>query len=116
MGTVLYCVLTKRWDFQGLTVDRARKLLMDGQHSLVPAKFFHSSSAEDRAMVRALEMAWVANPDERPSARQIADYLGHELSSKHSNETIYRVSVPEIPADFEVDDGDWYENYLKGWG
>jgi len=115
MGTVLYYVLTKQWDFEGLTVDKAKKLLMKGQHSDIPAVFTNSTNAADRAMVRALEMAWVDNPDDRPSARQIADYLRSELE-KHSKETVYRVSVPELPTDFDYEEGenDWYQNYRYG--
>lgn len=92
-------------------MDDAKQLLMNGRHSFIPEIFVHSSHAADRAMVGAIEMAWVADPYERPSARQIANYLKSELA-KLTNETgVYQVSVPEIPTDFVVDDHDWYENY-----
>lgn len=102
MGNVLFYLLAKKWCFEGMTTTEAKALLARGKHSEIPSFFLNSTNAADKAMVKAIEMAWTHNPDDRPTAREIADVLQQQLESSTNNEgsKIWRVSLPPLSPGF----------------
>jgi hypothetical protein len=117
MGNVLYYVLVKKWCFEGISTKKARQLLMNGKHSVIPTKFLNSTDPADQAMVKAILMAWVYNPKERTSARQIANLLKEQLvnltgiRNDDEDDRLFRVSLPPLPDSFSDSSTDWDNNY-----
>lgn len=118
MGNVLYYVLVKKWCFEGMSTKKARRLLMEGKHSVIPPRFLNSTDPADQAMVKAIEMAWVYNANERTSARQIANLLKEQLvnltgihDKKDDDRLLFRVSLPPLPDSFSDSSSDWANNY-----
>ncbi len=117
MGNVLYYVLVKKWCFEGISTKKARQLLMNGKHSVIPTKFLNSTDPADQAMVKAILMAWVYNPRERTSARQIANLLKEQLvnltgiRNDDEDDRLFRVSLPPLPDSFSDSSTDWDNNY-----
>lgn len=115
MGNVLFYVLAKQWCFEGMSTKKARKLLLKGEHSVIPTKFLNSTDPADQAMVKAIEMAWVPNPDERPSAREISYVLKEQLISLTNNDEggdgLFRVNLAPFPDSFSDSSSDWANNY-----
>ena len=72
----------------------------------------NSSDPSDHAMIRGIAMAWTQDPDERPSARQIADFFYKELLERNGNNpNDYRISAPPLPPNYDFSTEDWYSNY-----
>ena len=110
LGDVLYYILTKRWVFEGIARDKAKLLMLAGIHSEIPLE--HGSHAADRAMRKAIEMAWTEDAEERPSAREISDLLKAELEQivGKAEGGMWRVSIPPLPADYNSTYEDFYDS------
>jgi hypothetical protein len=104
MGNILYYVLTKKWLFEGIPTKVARQMLIDGKLSTIPSHFLNSSNSADLAMTKAIQMAWVYNPDDRPTAREIASILKQHLNN------IWRVDIPRLSPNHRYTDSDFYRN------
>ena len=72
---MLYNTLTKKYVFEGLTAGYARNKILKGGLARIPAAFQDSKDPSDQAMIKAMKMAWTFDPHDRPSAREITDYL-----------------------------------------
>lgn len=106
MGNILYYVLTKKWLFEGIPTREARQSLINGKLSRIPFQFLNSTNSADRAMVMAIQMAWVYDPHNRPTAREIANFLKKHLD----NSTSWRVDIPPLPRTHRYTDSDFYRN------
>ena len=111
LGNCLYQILTKRWDFEHVSTVQARELLQNGNHSIIPNEFRTSKRAADTALLVAIHMAWMPNPEERPTAQQIANYLSDQLvKQSSSSEPPWNIPAPILSNANEDNDG-WTENY-----
>lgn len=114
MGNILYYILTKRWIFEERLNREAVNLVLKGLRSEIPDEILQSNNPADKAMIRGIEMAWVQDPNERPTARQIAMFLKEKLAKINGNKMVdYRVSVAPLPPGYDFSTEDWYSNYKR---
>jgi hypothetical protein len=104
MGNILYYVLTKKWLFESIPTRTARQMLIDGKLSTIPSQFINSTNSADLAMVKAIQMAWIYDPNNRPMAREIASFLKQHLDNT------WRVDIDPLPPHHRYTDSDFYRN------
>ena len=132
-GNVLYLLLTNRYPFEEKSFLEAVTLISNGHRpSLVVANDDHNTtqSIEDalkddahsfdisgynstdlaiQAVIQAIHLAWTDDPEQRPGAKAIKEYLGNELA-KLDNEyqrtrQIHPVTTPQH--EHQVSKYDW---------
>lgn len=113
LGDVLYYILTKQWVFEGISRNEAKLRMLAGIRSEI--QLDESDSPLDQTIVAAIEMAWTLDADERPSAGAIASFLHDKLEQDYGQPdagegTVWRVSIPPLPADYTSTFDDFYEN------
>lgn len=114
MGNVLYLVLTKKWWFEGMTTVRAREAIMGGNHSEIPPHFLNSSNLAVQTIIKAINMAWTFDPNDRPGAKEIATILKQALEKLNGSvDDEWRVAIAPLPKDRRYTDSDYYNNLLK---
>lgn len=105
MGNVMFNVYAKSWLYEGVKEEEALTMLYAGKHSQFPTNLDTATIPANRAMQSAILKCWTNNPQERPSAKAIRDFLRKELStivgrSIHpGNDASLRVQVPPLPKD-----------------
>ena len=112
MGNIMYYMLTKKWLFEGITDRDAKKMIVAGETSKIPPEILNSTDPADKAMVKAIQMAWVHDPNQRPTARHISNFLRGQLEALHGGkkDELWRVSVPPLPPNHRYTDSDFYNN------
>ena len=110
LGGMMYNVLTKQWMFEGISAKEAKVKILTGKRAPFPPEFANSADPSEQAMIKAIHMAWTYDPDDRPSAREIANYLKKhiDLSKRDAN---CRVSVPPLPPNYRYTDSDFMANF-----
>lgn len=103
---MLYNTLTKKYVFEGITTAYARNKILKGRLARIPAAFEDSKEPSDQAMIQAIRMAWTFNPDDRPSARQITDYLRSHIADT-TDDSFWRVSVPRLPSNYRYTESEF---------
>jgi hypothetical protein len=73
MGNVLRFLLTGLLPFN--TERKAQKVVPKGILPKIPREKRYSKSFVDQTMIKAIEMCMKADPKERATARQVADFL-----------------------------------------
>jgi serine/threonine protein kinase len=106
LGNMIYNVLTNKWVFEGMTTGSALQRIMSAKHSKFPSGLITSKDDKVQAMLKAIEMAWTFDPKDRPTARQIAEYLKGHLN-KSRGDDYWRVSIPPFPRNFRRTDSDF---------
>mmetsp|Transcript_22157 Transcript_22157/g.50723 ORF Transcript_22157/g.50723 Transcript_22157/m.50723 type:complete len:86 (+) Transcript_22157:1207-1464(+) len=81
---MLYIILTGERPFKLNEIKNSdntilRKLILDGVLPTVPEKFQKSSDKAIKALLEAMEMTFTFDPEKRPSARHISDFLSGKL-------------------------------------
>jgi hypothetical protein len=109
MGNILYYVLTNNWLFEGVSTKVAKEALINGELSKIPPQFLHSSNTSVQAMIKAIKMAWVYDPDARPTAREIANFLKQQLG----NGTVWRINIAPLPHNHRYTESDFLHNLHK---
>jgi len=109
LGNLLYNTLTKQWVYEGIPNKEARKKIKAGIYSDIPSEFLESKDPYDQAMVKAIQMAYTVNPDERPSAREIANYLKRKIGQS-KRDPIWKITIPKLPADYSRTESDFANN------
>ena len=114
MGNVMYYVFTKQWLFEGKTVQDSINRMRNKKRSSIPSELDIKTIPANKAMHTALFMAWHHDPNTRPRARNIRDYLLRQLSKIEGKtitpDAIIRVSVPPIPDGFlNEEDDDFHD-------
>ena len=114
MADVMYYVLTKRWMFEGKTSESAKELVELGKRPTFPLRFKDTKDPAVLAMIEAIMRCWTHDPEQRPSSREISDYLNESLRKIQGVDKlgVVRVSVPALPKDHRYSDSDFYENLL----
>jgi serine/threonine protein kinase len=110
MGTVMYYVFTKHWLYEGFSSEESLNMLRNGYTSEFPHGI-DMTSPINRAMESAIIDCWEQNPDIRPSAQSIRDYLLGKLSSVEGrkigpDDPILRVAIPSLPEEYHFTDSD----------
>jgi hypothetical protein len=104
MGNVLYNIYTKEWLFDGEDLfdpgsdhEEEKEKMLKGERSPFPT-YLDTTIRANNAMQWAILQAWVHDPELRPKARYIRDFLLKELSAiegkTYTPDTVIRVSLP----------------------
>jgi hypothetical protein len=80
LGNVLYFLLTRNVPFQDVAFKKVGKRVRNGERPVVFDKLLHSSHPFDKYMIEAIKMCFTADPDKRPSAKQVADKLAEGIA------------------------------------
>mmetsp|Transcript_22236 Transcript_22236/g.33125 ORF Transcript_22236/g.33125 Transcript_22236/m.33125 type:complete len:469 (-) Transcript_22236:279-1685(-) len=80
MGNIFYNIMTKKAPFEELNWKKVPELVINGEHPSMEKSITNSTNAALKAILNATVMAWTYDPQERPSARYIANYLLDELN------------------------------------
>ncbi len=81
LGTVFYYLLTGQWPFKDEDLPKVTKLVLEGRLPELPEKVLNSTHLFDVSVVNVMRKCMAFDPNERPSAREVANYL-HEALSK----------------------------------
>jgi hypothetical protein len=57
----------------------AQKKVSQGERPKIPKKTLASTNAFDQVLVKAIQMCWIHDPNERASSRKIQTFLDLEL-------------------------------------
>jgi hypothetical protein len=114
MGNVMYYVFTKQWLFINKSVADSINAMLKKKRSAFPSGLDLTTIPANKAMHKAILMAWHHDPRTRLKARDIRDYLLQQLSKIEGKtitpDTIIRVSVPPMPAVIlNRDDDDFHD-------
>jgi len=78
-GNVIYYLLTETKPFDDIDQKEAKKLVIKGGRPHLPGRFREPTHPVDIALLRAMNLCWTHDPEERPSAKLVADFLGEQL-------------------------------------
>jgi len=79
LGNVYYCLLTRLWPFETIKTREAIKKVKSGERPPLPDDIRTSTDASIVAIRDAMEKAYIQNPDDRASAREIVNDLSAAL-------------------------------------
>ncbi|KAL7574558.1 hypothetical protein ACA910_015908 [Epithemia clementina (nom. ined.)] len=103
VGNIMFYVLTYRWIFEFRPNAVALQHLHQGLRPPFPKSIQESNDPADRALMTAINMTWTHAPNQRPSSRQVSNYLMEQLE-KITGETVngpVRVSLPPLPESWD---------------
>jgi serine/threonine protein kinase len=80
LGNVLYFLLTRNIPFQDIAFKKVSKRVKNSERPVIPEELRHSRHPFDRYMIEAIEMCFTADPDKRPSAKEVADKLAEGIA------------------------------------
>jgi serine/threonine protein kinase len=102
MAQTMFYVYTKNWLYEGIPEKKALSMFHNQRLSAFPSHLDTKVPA-NAAMQSAISQCWAHDPEDRPSARQIRDFLLQELSTilgrnvgPHDTD-ILRVEIPPLP-------------------
>jgi serine/threonine protein kinase len=76
LGYVLYFLLTDKFPFEGMKSQDANDYVAQGRHLTVSDEdVLGSTHLFETTVLKAMDMCFVSNPKERPSAREVANFL-----------------------------------------
>merc|ERR1712151_267848 len=81
MGNIFYVLLTKEWPFDGMKDKAAQHEVKHGRPPPISTSIRNSTDPYTQALIKAAEMCWVYDPQERPSAREVESFLSRSLQS-----------------------------------
>ena len=102
MGQTMFYVYTKNWLYEGIPEKKALALFHQQKLSIFP-KHLDTSIPANAAMHTVITQCWAHDPEDRPSARQVRDFLLQELSTILGRTVgpldtdILRVDIPPLP-------------------
>eukprot|EP00585_Thalassiosira_rotula_P007082 CAMPEP_0196152236 /NCGR_PEP_ID=MMETSP0910-20130528/35143_1 /TAXON_ID=49265 /ORGANISM="Thalassiosira rotula, Strain GSO102" /LENGTH=553 /DNA_ID=CAMNT_0041415781 /DNA_START=8 /DNA_END=1669 /DNA_ORIENTATION=- len=114
MGNLIYYMLTDLYTFEkpeNLKWQEVGRELMAGRRSPLPKDIYFSEDPSHVAMKKALDMCWTQEPDERPSARSISDYLiGRLREVTGEDDPDFRVVLPKRDPNQRNTESDYEKN------
>ena len=114
MGNLIYYMLTDLYTFEkpkNLSWKDSGKELLAGRRSPYPKHIKESKDPSHVAMKKALDMCWVQDWEERPSARSVSDYLIGQLKKITGEENPdFRVTLPERDPNQRSTESDYDEH------
>jgi len=119
VGNVMYYVLTNKWIYEDEPKSKnAVKLLKKGERSPFPDEVVESDDPATRALVKGIEMSWTHDVDERPTSRQVSEFLLGELERITGEDgyvdgsRVVRAVVPPLPQDWDYrEDPSFNDNF-----
>ena len=79
-GNVLYVLLTGgEYPFAKRSRDTVKKVLARGQHQKIPDIYKESQHPLERALVDAIHMCWIHDPNRRATAREVEQFLSNVI-------------------------------------
>jgi len=79
LGNVFYTILTDEIPFDDVSSQQAVKDIKNGIRAKIPPRLLKSEDPVDIALRTVVEQTWRQEPQDRPRARALADYLAKEL-------------------------------------
>ena len=112
MGNVMYYVLTNRWLFEGFSNSVAKQKIMNGERSAIPTSIQQSKDRAIQILLKAIEMCWVHDYKQRPTAQEVASFIGEGLKEieGHLDDNVVRLQMPSLPKNHRYTDSDFYSN------
>ena len=111
MGNVIYIILTDLYTFEkpkNLDGVESGKMLVEGKRTPYPPHIARSIDPSYVAIKKALDMCWVQDWRERPSAREVSDYLLDRLRNITGEKNPdLRVVLPERDKNQRPTDSDY---------
>ena len=95
LGNVFYTILTDEIPFDDVSDMQAVKDIKNGIRAKIPPRLLTSEDPVDIALRTVVEQTWRQEPQDRPRARTLADYLAKELE-KIANVKRYETNVHSI--------------------
>eukprot|EP00978_Attheya_sp_CCMP212_P030469 scaffold112105_cov49-Attheya_sp.AAC.2 len=118
MGQVMFYVLAKKWQYEGISVERGLEMLADGKITPFPSGLDMGVRA-NAVMKDAILSCYKYDPADRPTARSIRDFLLKELSTMEGRtiapgDESLRITIPPLPNNHRYTDSDMEEaNYVE---
>ncbi|KAL3920647.1 MAG: hypothetical protein SGILL_003157, partial [Bacillariaceae sp.] len=119
-GQSLFHVLTNRWMFEGMKRDGKVRFMLRKDMTrdvLLPEDLREElDHPAEQAIVAAIDWMWTHTYWERPTAREVADYLESRLEEiygeENSDDGLWRFDIPPLPEDysFATADVDYHNN------
>ena len=81
LGNVIYTILTDEIPFEGGDRKKLPKEIKKGARAEIPANILSSVDHVDVVLRTIIGQCWQQQPEDRPRARALADYLGKELKA-----------------------------------
>jgi len=75
LGNVLYFLLVRKEVWDGYNFKRVYEKVKKGHRPKIPDEIYNNKGVFERYMIRAIEIAWIHNPEMRPGALQVADII-----------------------------------------
>jgi len=75
LGSILYNLLTGNKVWSGMKKGRAQESVANGIRPRISSSIVNSTDPVDQILMRAIDMCYVYDPKERPTAREVADFL-----------------------------------------
>ena len=114
MGNLIYYMLTDLYTFEepkNLSWKDSGKELLAGRRSPYPKHIKKSNDPSHVAIKKALDMCWVQDWEERPSARSVSDYLIGQLKKITGEDNPdFRVTLPERDPNQGSSESDYNEH------
>lgn len=80
MGNIYYAIMMKEYPFEKMSKKKAQQKIMNGERPALSAEYTNSTDQFTQALIKAMKMCWIHNPEERASAREVEQYLDAELT------------------------------------
>eukprot|EP00537_Pseudo-nitzschia_pungens_P003235 CAMPEP_0172359682 /NCGR_PEP_ID=MMETSP1060-20121228/3873_1 /TAXON_ID=37318 /ORGANISM="Pseudo-nitzschia pungens, Strain cf. cingulata" /LENGTH=379 /DNA_ID=CAMNT_0013081459 /DNA_START=369 /DNA_END=1508 /DNA_ORIENTATION=- len=89
LGNVLYAVLTGKDPFEEEKEKKVKELIKSGKRPEIDSEYRDSNDPFDLAMIKAIEMCWIQDPEKRASAREVQNFIVSELQRLGVHEDHY---------------------------
>ena len=114
-GNMMYYILTGKWIFEGVKNDVGIEWLRKGKRPPFTDHIANSTDPANLALMKGINMLWTHDVKERPSARMVSNFLIQmleKIEGHRPEDGIIRVSVPPLPADWNLNEEgpSWDEN------
>lgn len=80
LGNIYYAIMMKEYPFEKMSKKKAQQKIMNGERPALSAEYTNSTDQFTQALIKAMKMCWIHNPEERASAREVEQYLDAELT------------------------------------
>lgn len=80
-GNIIFKILTGLAPFVNTSERKAKRAVRDGRRPEIASRYRASGSVVNKALIKAIDMAWTHDPKERPAAADIAELLRGTLDT-----------------------------------
>ena len=81
LGNIFYALIMKEYPFEhDAGKKKAQQLIMEGKRPPISDRYTNSSDPFTQALIKAINMCWTHQPEQRASARDVEQYLDAELT------------------------------------